>query len=392
MSRGVRFSGSRHYYEALPELQYSVIRALDENSPRHDTASVTALNDGSLMVVWHKYVASALGTSDFGTIEIASRISHDKGCSWDDERILLRPNLKEDLSVQAPALRRLASGDLLMLSLHSHRNVEEDSIGGSSSSMELFRSSDDGQTFQSMGYIWQKSSGQWLQGGASSLLQLKSGRLLVPFNYGRGWQGSQHNVVSCMLSDDEGKSWRKAAHDIDLPMRGAMEASVAELPDGELKLSLRTQLGAVFLSNSLDQGETWSLPQTSGLRSPESCTCLRCIPGTDDLLLLWIDSEYDPQHHHYSVRTPLGLALSTDRGGSWTRLGKIAHRQEFNLFDIGFDFIDPETAIVTYGFYGPNDYGNNPSNDEWHNPEVMDLHAVRLTKSWLYTRLAMVRA
>ena len=65
--------------------------------------------------------------------------------------------------------------------------------------------------------------------------------------------------------------------------------------------------------------------------------------------------------------------------------------REFNFFDIGCDFIDPETAIVTYGFYGPNDYGNNPSNDEWHNPEVMDLHAVRLTKSWLYTRLAMVR-
>ena len=70
----------------------------------------------------------------------------------------------------------------------------------SSSSMELFRSRDEGQTFDSVGYLWRRSPGQWLQGGASSLLQLASGRLLVPFHYGMGWQGSQHNRVSCMLS------------------------------------------------------------------------------------------------------------------------------------------------------------------------------------------------
>ncbi len=47
-------------------------------------------------------------------------------------------------------------------------------------------------------------------------------------------------------------------------MRGAMEASVAELLDGELVLSLRTQLGAVFLSRSYDGGQHWSLPADDG--------------------------------------------------------------------------------------------------------------------------------
>jgi len=50
-------------------------------------------------------------------------------------------------------------------------------------------------------------------------------------------------------------------------------------------MSLRNQLGSVFLSRSCNGGETWSLPQTSGLRAPESCTCLRCIPTTGDPVL-----------------------------------------------------------------------------------------------------------
>ena len=52
---------------------------------------------------------------------------------------------------------------------------------------------------------------------------------------------------------------------------------------------------------------------------------------------------------------------------------------------------DDETAILTYGFYGPNDYENNLPGQEWHDPEVMDLHAVRLTKAWIYARLAEVQ-
>ena len=47
-------------------------------------------------------------------------------------------------------------------------------------------------------------------------------------------------------------------------MRGAMEASVAELLDGELVLSSRTQLGAVFLSRPYDGGQHWSLPADDG--------------------------------------------------------------------------------------------------------------------------------
>ena len=193
------------------------MRAVDASCRPNDTASVVALSDGRLIVVWRKYVANERGSSDFGSIKIACRTSADGGRTWGDERILVRPGQAEDLSVQTPALRRLKSGNLLLMSSHPYRAGGEGELNNSNSSTELFRSRDEGSTFESVGYLWSRSPG-----GASSLLQLVSGRLLVLFHYGTGWQESQHSRVSCMLSDDEGDTWCKSEADIDLPMRGVM--------------------------------------------------------------------------------------------------------------------------------------------------------------------------
>ena len=386
LDENVSISGSKYDYAGLMGLDYAVVAKVDASCPRNDTASVAVLGDGRLLIVWHRYRSGERGSSDFGTIDIAAAESADGGRSWGPHRIVVTPDDQHDLSVQAPALRRLSSGELLLMCLHSHKADDgEHEAGGSSSSMELFQSADDGETFHHVGFLWRRSKGQWLQGGAASLLELRGGRLLAPFHYGSGWQGNQHNRAACMLSDDGGHSWRRSTEDVDLPMRGAMEASVAELGDGELVMSLRTTLGAVFLARSTDGGDHWGLAQTTSLRSPESCTCLRRIPGSDDLLLLWIDAPYDPGRHHYGVRTPLAMAVSRDRGGSWTRIGEIGHREGFNFFDLGCDFIDEETAIVSYGFYGPN----RPGRHEWRNPEVMDLHTARVGKRWIYDRLAV---
>ena len=366
-------------YEQHPDLVYAAVQPSGPGNPRNDTASVARLGSGEIMVVWHKYRATERGTSDFGRSDIAARMSHDEGRSWGSERLLVKAD-PVDNNVQAPALRRLKNGDLLLICLRGH-------AGGESSSMLLYRSTDDGATFYSQSTVWSHSTGQWLQGGASSLLELQSGRLLLPYHGGMGHQGKQHNVARCAYSDDSGRTWQHGQAAVDLPMRGAMEASVAELRDGELVMSLRTQLGAVFFSRSIDRGETWPLPQTIGLRAPESCTCLRCVPGTDDLLLLWNDSLYDPAHHHYGVRTPLSLALSRDRGQTWHKIANLAHAEGYNFTNLGCDFVDDRLAVVTYCVYGPD----RTSDDQvagWQNPEVFHLHAVLLDVDWVYEQVS----
>jgi sialidase-1 len=325
-------------------IKRTVIAKSESDNPRNDTASVAELGDGRLMVVWHKYASGSMGGDDFGVCRIFSKISHDRGLTWGQERMLVDA-LPDDLNVQAPALCMLPSGELLLICLRAHSER--------STSMMLFRSQDGGNTFVESSPIWERSEGQWLQGGASSLVRLSNGRLLLPFHGGTGHQFSQHNVVRCFYSDDDGYTWKLAEGMVDLPMRGAMESSVAELGDGKLVMSLRTQLGSAFLSYSEDRGETWTLAQTSGLKAPESCTCLRRIPGTDSLLLIWNDSLYDPGHHHYGERSPLSMAISDDGGNTWQRAGNIEPPGDSEYTNIDCTFISTEEAVITYMAVSP---------------------------------------
>lgn len=328
---------------AAPDLIRTVVVAkASPSNPRNDTANVAELPGGELMIVWHKYSASndPRPGGDLCPARIFTKRSRDGGLTWGDERMLvdLYPG---DLNTMAPALCLLPSGELLMNCVRDHSK--------SSTTMMLFRSKDNGRTFGPPEAIWERSPKFWLQGGASSLCRLSSGRLLLPFESVEGelWTPTDHSVVHFYYSDDQGHHWNMGPATLALPLRGAMEPSVAELEGGHLLVSMRTELGSVFLSRSNDNGETWSLPQTSGLKAPESCTCLRRIPGTRNLVLFWNDSLYNPKHHHFGERTPLSAALSEDGGETWRRLGNIATGpKEFT--NLGCTFLSSGHAIVTF--------------------------------------------
>jgi sialidase-1 len=268
-----------------------------------------------------------------------------------------------DMNVQAPGLLRTKSGVLLLNCLRAHQ-------GGSSSTMCLLASDDEGNTFSPLAPIWERSKGQLLQGGATGLLELKSGRLLLPFHGGSGNQWRQKNSAWCFLSDDKGKIWQRSGR-IDLPKRGAMEASVAELADGSLLMSLRTQLGGPYLSRSTDGGKSWSEPVFSGLDGGESCTCLRRIPGTKDVVLFWNNSRYRKGHHHYGERTPLTAAISSDNGKTWQKISNIAYdpRAEYTNLDCFFPSKGP--AILTYMYAKP----------AWNRRHI-DLKAALILRTW----------
>ena len=96
-------------------------------------------------------------------------------------------------------------------------------------------------------------------------------------------------------------------------MRGLMEPCISQQANGRLNMVMRTQLGSVFYSESYDDGRTWSKPQPTCLRAPESCPCTATIPGTDVQIIVWNNSEYDMHwRSHYGKRTPLTMALSRD--------------------------------------------------------------------------------
>ena len=181
------------------------------------------------------------------------------------------------------------------------------------------------------------------------MVALGDGRLVFPFqSVPEVWVKDENEYVGSYVSDDNGRAWTESRNHIRLPLRGAMEPSVAELSTGRLVMSLRTQLGSVFLSVSDDRGESWSLAQTCGFSAPESCSCLRLVPDTPDhLVLFYNDAEYLPEHHHYGIRTPVSAVLSTDGGETWRKIGDI-DTGDMMFTNLGCTFLSSGMAVFTY--------------------------------------------
>jgi sialidase-1 len=216
------------------------------------------------------------------------------------------------------------------------------------SSTHVLFSDDEGQSFSEPVPIWDRIEEHRFC-GYDGFVHLGGDRLLLPYQTSKEvWTPGEHITISTVVSDDGGETWREQQGRIDLPMRGAMEPSIARFDDGMMLMSMRTQLGSVFTSRSTDDGRTWSLAQTTGLKSPESCTCLRRIPHTESLVLFWNDSTYLPDHHHYGHRTPLSVARSDDRGETWTRLFDLEDQEWYEYTNLACTFTSAGTAILTY--------------------------------------------
>jgi sialidase-1 len=160
-------------------------------------------------------------------------------------------------------------------------------------------------------------------------------------------------------------------------MRGVMEPHVEATRDGRVLMVMRSQLGSLFLSESSDDGQTWSKPQPSGLRTPESCPELTRIPETGDLLMIWNNSPYDPAFRsHFGKRSPLTAAVSRDEGRTWTHLRDIEDDPRRAYSNPGCRFTSTGKAIVNYWTceYLP----------DWAMQDVIDLRIAIIDSAWFY--------
>ena len=305
----------------MSECKQVTIAAATAARPRSDHSSIVELRDGRLMIAYIEFCGGEeLIGHDHAPSNIVTMISSDGGRTWGERRVLVETN-PGDCNVYNPNFLRLNSGEILFYCLRMHQ-LKEGEVFKSSSF--ICRSTDEGQTFSD------PTGPDALRdiGDCNTLVLLSSGRILLPAGKTMGgWcsvtpdgEAGDHGIAGCCYSDDDGRSWKQSTTWVDLPRRGAMEPHVAELRDGRLLMTLRTELGAVFQSESEDKGLTWSRPQTTGLRAPESMPCLARIPQTGDLILVWNHSQFDPKYDHSGKRTPLTMAVSRNDGRTWVNL------------------------------------------------------------------------
>ena len=370
-------------------LEIEMVAEASAEHPRHGGADLVERNDGSLfMLKMEIYKAEGLrhGGDDEAPSDLVTLVSRDEGRNWTDKKTFLRPG-PDDQAVYSPGLLRLQNGGILLRYEMYHRFMykQEPSI-----SAFTCISDDECESFSDPVTVWSRKNGY--SGSQGDLRQLSTGRIIYPMiqliGYEKQDEGQDHAIAGVWYSDDEGATWKECDAYADLPRRGCMEPKIEELKDGRLLMIMRTQLGAVFQSWSEDGGCTWSKPQTTALRAPESCPGLRRIPQTGDLLAVWNNSLFDPTFDHDGLRNPLTVALSKDEGETWEGIKDIETDPEWEFTNPVMIVTSNDKVVMVYeaskyeSLSGPG-HGNTGLQGRVGR-DRMHLKLARFDLDWLY--------
>jgi hypothetical protein len=185
---------------------------------------------------------------------------------------------------------------------------------------------------------WQTPRMIWMgyTGALNSVVQLKSGRILLPFSlmtnrtWGRRGGGFKEFTFvgqfdsTLIYSDDDGDTWH-AANNLSVQSPDIVSAYGAVEPvclglDDRVWMLIRTQMGRFYESFSKD-GAVWSRPKPSKITSSDSPAGLvRLSDGR--IVLLWNNCQRYP--YAYGGRQVLHAAISSDGGRTWRGYREVA--------------------------------------------------------------------
>jgi hypothetical protein len=161
----------------------------------------------------------------------------------------------------------------------------------------------------------------------------------------------RRKIAVFFYSDDDGDSWQEAADWVAMPRRsthGLQEPGVVELRDGRIYAWFRTSLGQQYEAYSMDQGDTWTVPQPSRFYTPLAPMAMKRVPKTGDLMAVWNDhaglATASPMRKN---RSPLALAFSADDGATWSKSRLIETDPEHGYAYTAIHFTD-EAVLLAY--------------------------------------------
>jgi sialidase-1 len=279
--------------------------------------------------------------------------STDGGRTWREQgRLKIEWPLKGMVSDQGISFLRLKDGRLAIV---LPRHVEGLHGGGVPA---ISFSSDDGATWSAAKMLIEEDAAYYVMN--DRLIQLKSGRLLVPVSRKAGKHEGDKDESLAMLSDDGGATWRlsRGRARLEKP-RGMQEPCAVELADGRVRLLARTGAGSIHTSISADGGETWSEPEPTTLDSPCSSLTLRRAP--DGRLVCLYNHATPLKEGAFFPRTPLVYALSSDDGATWSApvvidASGVEHRDRQNIYPS--PCFTPEGMVVVWSTHGADPKGS----------------------------------
>ncbi|HZP83992.1 MAG TPA: sialidase family protein [Chthonomonadaceae bacterium] len=283
------------------------------------------LPDGTLMAFFHPITGEMR--------EATARTSQDNGKTWSDLKTLFTlPDEAGGFGYTLPFIDRAGELHLFLLcdansgQVRPARGQAPKGLGPLGK-LDIWEARTTGQrrSWLPPRRIWEGRAGDM-----QSVIQLKSGRILLPLSYyvprdwsNRGtnfdaftWMGSFR--VSALYSDDGGATWKQSPAALETPTTaigelGAIEPVAIELKDGRVWMLIRTQIGRFYETFSPD-GITWTPPQPTNIPSSDSPAGL--VRLKDGRILLFVN---DCRRFPYANggRQVLHLALSSDEGRTW---------------------------------------------------------------------------
>ena len=247
---------------------------------RNSEGTILNLGHHRLMLAWTDFYTS--NSSDSAPAQIAAMISKNGGRTWSGKRVL-QPNIGK-LNVMEANLLRLHDGKIFFVFLRKNSTT---------SCLPFFRiSTDNARTFSPPRAIPVNPDPGYYTINNDRVIQLRSGRILVPLAYTKDSRLNHRLVSTVYYSDNEGKTWKASKTMIDTRQSsvGAEEPGVVQLKDGRVMLWFRTNAGHPYQCYSRDGGVTWSAPRPMTVAAPNSPQSIKRIPSTGDLLMVWNNS------------------------------------------------------------------------------------------------------
>ncbi|TWU11163.1 Sialidase precursor [Novipirellula galeiformis] len=287
---------------------------------RNSEGDFIQLKDGRLLLVYTKFI----GTGDHAPAELVARHSTDGGKTWSEEDMPILSRKSGETNLMSVSLLRLQDDRIALFYVQKY--VGPPGTKYSQLDYILMRTSaDEGATWSEPTYVVPKDEPGYRVLNNDRVIQLKSGRLVVPLavHYLPGWSGWRNSAqIVCYLSDDNGKTWRVSTSTLESELL-AQEPGVVELKSGELMMFVRSR-DCQLVSHSKDGGETWSAMQRSNIAQPSaSPASIERIPSTGDLLLVWNNGDDPLAAVKPTGRRPFTAAISKDEGATWQHMRNI---------------------------------------------------------------------
>lgn len=250
-----------------------------------------------------------------GTLVIAelrgnTRQSSDRGMTWTAGDTL--PN--HTAANKAANIARLKNGNLLM--------ILREEVGTLLYRDVAYISENDGKTFHGPYVIEKDSVNRVTMNGRIS--QGASGRIY--FTQGEMGDGNEeYGEVGMYYSDDGGITWSTTENHISFwdTNMNMQEAKAIELPDGRVRIYMRSVLGFDYYAESVDGCKTWDYNfRKSQFISPKGTFNIEQDPYTGLYYFFWV---YDNKNEHPEKHWPryrVALAVSEDCD-HWEYVGDI---------------------------------------------------------------------